>query len=291
MANASVSNHSSSPTSASSTSQIIDRSNVTGDSPEGKFLDSTVKIHSTVESTAQSGTSPNYPQSKTLASTTVHAQNVRNRISEHNGSQQVFEEIPLTKPTDKKPESEKDKFNDMVTYFYLSPTEIDFHEFQRLANNYTSNDNKDLIALMIGLIAQKHSWKVDESPLGFRASEIISGANDILDFVNNDNRGDPYRFDLLWGSYFATGDDQYLEKMLTFVGNTPNFFASVARITVESSANWSFRSNCEQHESIKQFALQKSKDENLPAYKRDFLHCAANNLPEPERPEPTCLIL
>lgn len=163
-----------------------------------------------------------------------------------------------------------------MSNFYLTSTEANFIQFQKSADKFedqlkSSGNSADImIALMIARISEKHNWPIQQSFFSKQAKEILEGKSDLAKFLNNDDAVTPAKLDFWWASYFATGEEQYLLKILRFAGEEiPK--GDTAKLMVIGAATWSFKSNCKQHKTIRDFALKISKDNTISEYKRNYL--------------------
>lgn len=173
-------------------------------------------------------------------------------------------------------ENELQKFGIQMSYFYENPTEKSFIEFQKNATNFeqqlkSSKNHADImVALMIARISEKHNWPIQDTFLRQQSLEILQGKSKLAKFINDDSAVNPTKLDIWWTSYFATGDDQYLHKILQFAGEEmPK--DDVAKLLIIGAATWSFKSNCKQHKSVRDFALKISKDTSLSPKKHAYL--------------------
>lgn len=80
----------------------------------------------------------------------------------------------------------------------------------------------------------------------------------------------PAKLDFWWASYFATGEEQYFFKILKFAGEEKPK-NDIAKLLIIGAATWSFKSNCKQHKSIRDFALKMNTNKELSEHKRKYL--------------------
>ncbi len=172
--------------------------------------------------------------------------------------------------------NEMQKFGKQMSYFYLNPTEKSFIEFQKRAARFerqlTSSKNHTdiMVALMVARISEKHNWPIQDTFFSKQSLEILQGKSKLAKFINDDSAVSPAKLDIWWASYFATGDDQYLHKILLYAGEEmPK--GDTSKLLVTGAATWSFKSNCKQHKSVRDFALKMSKDNSLSPRKREYL--------------------
>jgi len=163
-----------------------------------------------------------------------------------------------------------------MSNFYLNPTEKNFVQFQKLAGKFeqelkSSGNSADImVALMTARISEKHNWPILQSFFSRQSKEILEGTSDLAKFINNDNAVNPAKLDFWWASYFATGEEKYLKKLLKYAGEEmPK--GDTAKLMVIGAATWSFKSNCKQHKSIRDFALKMSNDNLISQSKQKYL--------------------
>jgi hypothetical protein len=155
------------------------------------------------------------------------------------------------------------EFASLMTYFYLSPSQESFNLLQikgdllsRRLKSTEGDSAAELVAVEIAKISQSHGWPIIESAYSSQAHEIIAGQTEYARFVADDNQVDITKLDIWWTDFFATGEDQYLEKIFRYAGeNLPRH--DMNRMFLISAAKWSFRSNCQQHQKVLEFARRR----------------------------------
>lgn len=171
-------------------------------------------------------------------------------------------------------------FGKQMGDFYLSPSQQKFESFQiqagRFEEKLCAKDNGTglLVSVMIAEISKKHSWPISgEGKIATMASEIVKGESDLAKYVEDDKQIDPGKLDVWWCSYFATGETKYLDKLLAYAGEElPE--GDINKMMIVGAATWSFKSNCNQHESIKRYTLAQIENPEY-AHKKSFLkECA-----------------
>ncbi|MEO1035383.1 MAG: hypothetical protein AAFX44_07480 [Pseudomonadota bacterium] len=169
-----------------------------------------------------------------------------------------------------------EEFGTEMSYFYVAPSAAKFVEFQQQANELeaeltaTGSIGDLLVAVMAARIAEKHGWPLEESFFKDAAAAVLDEDTELGQFVRDDDYVNPTKLDIWWGSFFATGEAQYLEKLLRFAGEEmpkDDIFA----MSVVGAATWSFRSNCAQHEAVLNFAIETSESDSVSDAKRAFL--------------------
>jgi hypothetical protein len=175
--------------------------------------------------------------------------------------------------------NEMQKFGKQMSYFYLNPTEKNFIEFQKRAASFeqelkSSKNRADiLVAVMVARIFEKYNWSIQHEFLKKQAFEILQRKSKLAKFINDDSIVNPTKLDIWWVSYFATGDEKYLYKILLYAGEElpEQKKENVSKLLIIGAATWSFKSNAKQHKSVRNFALKMSKDNSLSMKKREYL--------------------
>ena len=167
-------------------------------------------------------------------------------------------------------------FGRQMPYFYLSPSKESFSEFQQNADKFrdklkgAKNGADILVAVMIARISEAHGWQIAEGAFSKRAKEIAEGKSRLAKYIRDDSQVDPAKIDVWWASFFATGDEQYLEKILRFAGlELPK--GDIQRMLVIGAATWSFKANCRQHKRVLEFAKRQLRSSSAPERQRLFL--------------------
>lgn len=160
--------------------------------------------------------------------------------------------------------------------FYLAPTREAFERYQKNADALvekmdTSKNGADaLMAVGIARISQKYNWPITGVGKASEAARgILAGDTSLAKFVADDRQVDPFKLDVWWVSFFSTGDTQYLKKILIYAGE-PLPEHDMNRMLIVGSAQWSFRSNCQQHKAVMDFAKAELDAATSPE-KRKFL--------------------
>lgn len=175
-----------------------------------------------------------------------------------------------------------DDFGNQITYFYLSPSQSQFDAFQSNADKFqdildsSENSASLLVAVMIARISQKYNWPIGSGVLGQRAKEIVEGKSQVARYVSDDSLIDPTKLDIWWASFFATGDEYYLERIFQYAGLALPKGDSEMMLVI-GAATWSFRSNCRQHKMVLEFARKKQNLPSLPEAQVRFIEdCIAH---------------
>ena len=162
-----------------------------------------------------------------------------------------------------------EEFGQEMSKFYIEPTQAGFALLQADADRFykklkaTEGGGEMLVAILIWRASEKHGWPiVGKGKATAMAKELSAGTGKFFDYVVDDARVDPGKFDIWWASFFATGEEHYLAKIMKFAG-LPQENKEIGELLLIGSASWSFRANCRQHEAVKAFATKCLAD---PAY-------------------------
>ncbi len=179
----------------------------------------------------------------------------------------------LCKPA---PAQNLEDFGDAMSDFYLDPTEQAFRKFQSDADQLRSQLEGDgngadlLVAVMIARISAKYRWPISDGAFGVRAKELLNGQSVLAKYISNDTQVDPTKLDVWWASYYATGEDRYLENIFQYAGiELPK--GDVGRMQVVGAATWSFKANCRQHKAVLASAKKRLDDSSLSDAHANFL--------------------
>lgn len=145
-----------------------------------------------------------------------------------------------------------------MTYFYAAPSQDEFESLQLEIRAHSDELERQglgvLTAVFLARVHAKHGWPiVDLGDLTDQAHAIAAqDESDLSRYVHDDARVDPSKLDIWWGSFFATGETQYLDKIVGQVGDLDS--KSGADILVTGAANWSFEANYRQHAAVRGYA-------------------------------------
>lgn len=154
------------------------------------------------------------------------------------------------------------KFGNEVTYFYKTPSREKFNSILSFVENdfpriKAKNERLNLsitTAAFLAAASNKYGWRITGSnKASMLGREILEGKSDFAKFVNDNNRVAPVKLDIWWSSFFATGDNRFLEKILQFAGEKMPERGN-SQYGMIGSASWSFKSNCAQHDAVKSYA-------------------------------------
>jgi len=146
-----------------------------------------------------------------------------------------------------------------MTRFYLTPTRAEFDSIQQGIKTHLKkfkaeekeNGTATLAAVFLARVSEKYHYALlDIEDLDDAARSIAANdGSEIARFVHDDSQVTPDKLDIWWISYFATGETDYLDKILAQVGDVKSQ-SGVTHILVVGAANWSVASNCEQHPAV-----------------------------------------
>jgi hypothetical protein len=168
------------------------------------------------------------------------------------------------------------KFGDEMAYFYLAPTKEKFDALQTKADQLydelkkTGGKGEILAGVFLAKVAMKHRWEITGNGAASAvAKDVVQGTSNFAKYVNNDTMVDLHKLDIWWSSFFATGDNEYLAKILKYA-RRPQPGEHAADFMMPAMAAWSFKSNCAQHRAVAAFAKDCLENNRFPA-KNDFL--------------------
>ncbi|MCP3850725.1 MAG: hypothetical protein GY694_10895 [Gammaproteobacteria bacterium] len=154
-----------------------------------------------------------------------------------------------------------DDLGQRVMFFYIKPSKSEFDAIQYGINinlkelSAGAENTVKLMAVFLGKVQMKHGWPIMDLGMIDDGARSIATHDDseFSRFVWNDAQLSPTRIDIWWGSFFATGDTNYLAKIIDQVGDL-DAQSGTNNILVMGSANWSFESNCRQHRAVLDYA-------------------------------------
>lgn len=176
-------------------------------------------------------------------------------------------------------------FGNQMSYFYISPTAEAYRSFQEKAERFrgrlekAGNGAKTLTAVMIARISERNGWPIAAGPLGDLAREIAKGESPLAKYISDDSQVDAEKMDVWWASFFATGDEKFLDKIFKYAGlELPK--GDIAHMMIIGSATWSFKANCRQHKKVLEFAKRKIEAPGIAESQRSFLRDCIENADE-----------
>jgi hypothetical protein len=154
--------------------------------------------------------------------------------------------------------------------FPQHPTEQAFRAIESKMNALPKLGNSDNDSHLLLLSAAfltgghlGHGWSIDgKSQTGKAALELLSKKGKMAAWAWDDNTVDDSKFDFWWTQYMGSQDEKILTKILKYAGD-PTRYKDARAIWVQL-ASWSFKSNCSQLQSVRDFAEKRLHD---PAYK------------------------
>ncbi len=168
------------------------------------------------------------------------------------------------------------EFGNTMLYFYLTPSEASFSKFQIAADHFRSelvgaeNGAALLTSVMIARISEKNGWAIADGAFSTTAKEILDGQSELAKYIADDSKVDSTKLDVWWTSFFGTGDNRYLENIFRYAGlELPK--GDISGMMVIGAATWSFKSNCQQHKRVLEFAKQKLSSPGITESQITFL--------------------
>src|SRR6266446_3337474 len=165
------------------------------------------------------------------------------------------------------------KFSEEMSHFYLHPSKQHYDMLQQQADQYAGvlqrkGNRADLLtAAWIARVSQKYHWEITgRSEIATKAREIAGGQTQIANYVRDDKSVDPSKLDIWWVDFYATGDTEYLEKILRHAEKL-HAGQKAAEMLVPFAASWSFKSNCKQHPAVLSYAKGCLRMNKLPQKK------------------------
>jgi hypothetical protein len=92
-------------------------------------------------------------------------------------------------------------------------------------------------------------------------------ANRVPDLLN-DEIANPGFLDMLWGSFFATGDERYVQRIISVLPLVKEK-KDIAKMLIGGAAQWSLTSNAKQHKKVMDICISEQK--KLPADQAEIL--------------------
>lgn len=156
-------------------------------------------------------------------------------------------------------------------YFYLNPDQEAFDAFLAQSSESTEFTHQQsgtyyfvdfLNAVFAARVSETYGYPITGT--GYvpeTAREILLGESDKAKFVSDDDIVDVFKLDVWWFSFYATGEEEYLSKILDYaVGR--QWTDEMAEVM--GKAQRSFKAHCARHERVRHFAELALED---PAYR------------------------
>ena len=156
-------------------------------------------------------------------------------------------------------------------YFYLNPDPVAFAKFLAESSESTEVSRAEsgtyyfadfLEAVFAARVSEKYGYPIiGTGYVPETAREILLGQSDKARFVSDDELVDVFKLDVWWYSFYATGEEVYLAKILDYaVGR--KWTDDMAEVM--GKAQRSFKSHCARHRLVREFASLALDD---PAYR------------------------
>lgn len=133
-----------------------------------------------------------------------------------------------------------------------------------------------LAATFLARAHQKFDYEISgDGPVIELARDIVAKneANERAVFVNDNDDVTPSKLDVWWVSFFTTGETLYLEFLLAQTGDANVAPGNPADATIRRVANWSFRSNCKNHDVVRDFAAAAVEQDKWKEQKEFLEEC------------------
>ncbi len=164
-----------------------------------------------------------------------------------------------------------------MTFFYQHPKKSNFEYVQRnIVAMLKNKKDKRLLALLVWVdkVSQTHGWKINENFYPEAMKKLRNPQSELGQFVSDDRIINPTKLDVWWSSFFATGESRYVKKIFnqaqkleitkeTLGAKTTKTNQDVHNFLTSAAATWSFKSNCRQHQKIREFARKWQQQANL----------------------------
>jgi hypothetical protein len=152
-----------------------------------------------------------------------------------------------------------------MTWFYRNPNETTFTDIALDLTSPPATDDHvaDLFAVFLWRSAEKYGYRIPDSAGGGivdRARRLLRPATSedarALAAIRDPNGMTPELLDVSWMSFFATGDTRHLDRILKA---TQGISGENVINLVAGTAQWSFKSNCQQHPAILAYARERRR--------------------------------
>ena len=163
-----------------------------------------------------------------------------------------------------------------ITTFYKNPTQEVFSSISNVIE--TNNDfimktsEKSgvhfVLATFIARASSKNEFEISgEGEILKLAKDIATNnqENDVAKAINDNENVTPRKLDLWWTSFYATGETDYLDRILAQLNSEDPLLQELAA--------WSFKSNCKARPDVKSFAKKAIEDEKYTKHKEFLEKC------------------
>ncbi len=168
---------------------------------------------------------------------------------------------------------EKSNLDEFINSYYMQPKPQDAVKFLKIYSAFAAdspNGQAPLNVFFTRILQDNPNLKngfskvINSAPENAKAALIVILRADherlLAEFPPS-----PGRNDALWGSFFSTGNDKYLQELFMAAERGMDL-KSLNEYLIGASAQWSICSNAKNHKQIRQFLKTKSgnlKDKNL----------------------------
>lgn len=173
-----------------------------------------------------------------------------------------------------------------VSFFHENPTDENFQEIAKTIDRWKDEleglDKRrgfqSILSTFVARVHEKYDYEIEgDNSINQLAKEILNPEtkNEDAKFIQNDELITRQKLDLWWSSFYATGEDKYLQLLLARTGSKEMIQeAQQANNTtlanIMGAASWSFASNLNQQEAVQNFAKAMLENEDMEA-KHEFL--------------------
>ncbi len=195
-----------------------------------------------------------------------------------------FTQIVSAGQTDKANNPQLEKLGIDMMYFYQHPQQNQFQEIQEKAVKLLPKQDKHLPAFLVwvDVASKKYGWEINDDFFPELMNEIHNPNSPMAQFIADDKIISPTKLDMWWASFFATGESQYVRKVFNQAiklkatkqvidAKQKKTRREMIMFATLMSAEWSFKSNCQQHAKIRKFSQHWQKENDLTTEARALL--------------------
>lgn len=161
-----------------------------------------------------------------------------------------------------------DPYHDWFTYYYMDKNTTKVPDFLKwLQQSAILENNAERLAATEGFLsivfkdnaAQADGWN-HLIPYTGKAKEAVEYAAHHPTDPGDLDIKTSQDIDKVWGAFFASGDTQYLQKIVNVLEPKKSFFGKEKQdMSLHKAAAWSLGSNMTQHEAVDRFLQNESK--------------------------------
>ena len=185
------------------------------------------------------------------------------------------------------------KIDDLLTTFYQKPTQAQMNQLTKSLSEHSDEISLRtslglFSAIVMGYASQKNNLQINGQGEVFDAAKAIAADDEsarLVQYLKNHGSVDQTRLDIWWYSFFATGDSQYLDRILEQTGD---LFADEFRGDARAAliANGSLMTHAAKHKAVAQYCekalVKKALVKNQDHWRESLLkHCLAFSKTKP----------